>query len=713
VSLGGHVNLTDQVAEETGGVMEKQKRYTAKTKVCRRTLHPVWDEEFRFDVSNDTLLQDEPLIFKVCDSDALSVDESIGLVYVDLNPLLTMTASKDDQDDDQSLSDHGQPAAASAGAAGILDGWFPLYVSTQTSKQFNCVLSVVPNQNTQTTHCNYTYHHIKDTLGGVRGELEISVKLNFIGDVNPFRDSSAGVQLFPFSTLDPAAGYSVVHVFGFVEELVVADDPEFEWTNDNTSSTTTNNLRKSKLSHETRQTLLYLLDAAVRRKMCKTVLDKGGNAVLGYHQNFDVEGDSGIVARTYGTCVLLERKQQQKLPKLSSTRGGIVDSSSNHSHRRRRRHRGGGGGGGETQTDSEHEDDDEDDDDDDDDDDSRAQRRSSVALVPDSIPRGRSAYATLPLGDTHHHTDDDEVQLLTLRDFDPRVRVRIGGLVTARSVKYLGNLASKLSDQETRDSWWTELRDEIRSHAKILCCSHVVGYLEASTIHEDVAILSITGTACTVRGLPDMYLQNQPRLWEDPTSELDHHQHDVLESQDDLMMSSEGRASHKHHHKATSRSERIDRRLRRAAGGRAKSNSDTKLMLTDAGHGKQDFSPKRVRAGRRVIRAREAKPCSYCHVPYHHRLAPFTNMKLVPCLLCGKKWVPEVVLATCEPPSRLPIRGPGVFIQARVCRSRPQEKNGESDALAVSEALPFLEYELARQLMLKLKASIICFRPLP
>ena len=28
------------------------------------------------------------------------------------------------------------------------------------------------------------------------------------------------------------------------------------------------------------------------------------------------------------------------------------------------------------------------------------------------------------------------------------------------------------------------------------------------------------------------------------------------------------------------------------------------------------------------FRVRLAKPCSYCHVPYHHRLAPFTNMKL-------------------------------------------------------------------------------------
>ena len=74
-------------------------------------------------------------------------------------------------------------------SAGVIDGWFPLY----------------------------------DTLGGVRGELGLSVKLNFIGDVNPFRDSSAGVQLFPFSTLDPASGYTISHVFGFVEELVVAD----------------------------------------------------------------------------------------------------------------------------------------------------------------------------------------------------------------------------------------------------------------------------------------------------------------------------------------------------------------------------------------------------------------------------------------------------------------------------------------------------------
>lgn len=68
-------------------------------------------------------------------------------------------------------------------------------------------------------------------------------------------------------------------------------------------------------------------------------------------------------------------------------------------------------------------------------------------------------------------SQEEEVQLLTIRDFDPNVRVRIGGLVTARSVKYLGNLASSLLDQETRDSWWNELRDEIRceSTCSMLC----------------------------------------------------------------------------------------------------------------------------------------------------------------------------------------------------------------------------------------------------
>lgn len=405
-------------------------------------------------------------------------------------------------------------------------------------------------------------------------------------------------------------------------------------------------------------------------------LQMGGNAVLGYHQSFDVEGDSGIVARTYGTCVLLERHGSPKpsdgliSKSLSSDMGresmrrAMDYSSGEHSPKTSDQKRSG-------------------------------QEQPSNRKVAYYVSEAAAAAAR------HREGRQDEVQMLTIREFGPTVRVRIGGLVTARSVKYLGNLASKLSDQETRDSWWSELRDEICSHAKILCCSHVVGYLEASTIHDDVCILSITGTAATVRGLPDITADGR---WGGLNLASD--AHDGGGESDSAVEIRKARKS--------AYVERVSRRMRRCSMSRSKSDASGSMLQVSPSNGegteyisRQDLVEERRRGGQkqaRLLRARRAKPCSYCHVPYHHRLAPFTNMKLVPCLLCGKKWVPEVILSTIEPPDRLPIRGSGVFIQARVCRSRPKAI-GESDALAVSEALPFLEYELARQLMLKLKGN--------
>jgi hypothetical protein len=104
-------------------------------------------------------------------------------------------------------------------------------------------------------------------------------------------------------------------LLGFVEELAVADDPEFEsWSlgggGPDSISLDAASVRGGggalrpassgggggiSSGHERRQTLLFLLDARVRRRMARTVLEMGGNAVLGYHQNFDMEGDSGIV----------------------------------------------------------------------------------------------------------------------------------------------------------------------------------------------------------------------------------------------------------------------------------------------------------------------------------------------------------------------------------------------------------------------------------
>ena len=70
-----------------------------------------------------------------------------------------------------------------------------------------------------------------------------------------------------------------------------------------------------------------------------------------------------------------------------------------------------------------------------------------------------------------------------------------------------------------------------------------------------------------------------------------------------------------------------------------------------------------------------------------------------------------MILATIEPPTwlgeRFPVpegAGAGQLIEARVCRQR-RKAAGDLDAIVVSEAIPFLEYELMRQLMLKLKVA--------
>lgn len=702
----------------------KRKCYSARTRPCRpRSHNPTYDEEFRFEVADDTLLQDEPLIFKVTDRDVEGIgigrvgagaagtkggagsaagDGSIGLVYVDLNPLLTSTATEMEAEDNDSVNADEGDNDDTGGAGGDLDNIggsrdggigesmsgssrsnskrrsasFDInqYVKTSLSpvaeKAASAAAAVassatlLPSVSRDSSTGGATtgggaatggglssgtidgWFPLYDTLGGVRGELGLSIKLTFIGDENPFRDSSAGVQLFPFSELDPASGYTVSHVFGFVEELVVADDPEFEWIAG----------QQSRTSHETRQTLLYLLDASVRRRMCKKVLEMGGNAVLGYYQAFDIEGDSGIVARTFGTCVLLTRRgqiesQEKQIEMAAHHRRGASgdDGMANSTSMRSKLMRSYSSGRSlrsDEMTDG--------------------QRPSPKdQIVSPMVTRGVLSEAAAAAA-RHMEGSQDEVQLLTLREFGPRVRVRIGGLVTARSVKFLGNLASKLSDQDTRDSWWSELRDEIRSHARTLCCWTVIGYSEASTIHDDVCVLSITGTAATVRGLPD--LTQDHRLWMqyeiDQTnndrrlrrrgnesspgesmpgsafgmtpmysrgiSDDEGEMGDVADGNDEIGKDGDdidklpmgqmvvSRPLSKKALKEARRirhAKRIERRFRKAKDKTpAAMNDDENLQdqPSMAEPSEDAFTP---------LRARLARPCSYCHVPYHHRLA--------------------------------------------------------------------------------------------
>lgn len=51
-------------------------------------------------------------------------------------------------------------------------------------------------------------------------------------------------------------------VVGLVDELVVDNDPEYQWMD---------NFRQARTSNESRQSLLYKLDATVRRQLGKKV----------------------------------------------------------------------------------------------------------------------------------------------------------------------------------------------------------------------------------------------------------------------------------------------------------------------------------------------------------------------------------------------------------------------------------------------------------
>lgn len=64
--------------------------------------------------------------------------------------------------------------------------------------------------------------------------------------------------------------------------------------------------------------------------------------------------------------------------------------------------------------------------------------------------------------------------------------------------------------------------------------------------------------------------------------------------------------------------------------------------------------------------------------------------------------MPDVLISTIEIPEGIPIIGRGCFLQSHICRPLKDAK-GESNAKEISDGLPFLEYELHRLLLNKLK----------
>lgn len=74
-----------------------------------------------------------------------------------------------------------------------------------------------------------------------------------------------------------------------------------------------------------------------------------------------------------------------------------------------------------------------------------------------------------------------EYPFLTMSKYPVGFILQLGSTVCARSVKLLERVPNP-DEPETRDYWWTELRMEIRSHARALGCNVVLGYVEITTI---------------------------------------------------------------------------------------------------------------------------------------------------------------------------------------------------------------------------------------
>ena len=333
-----------------------------------------------------------------------------------------------------------------------------------------------------------------------------------------------------------------------------------------------------------------------------------------------------------------------------------------------------------------------------------------------------------------------DVSLLSLRNFDEHVRIRLGGLVMSRSVKFLGKLEATLSDQETREGWWEELRDEIKNHARTVCCTHVVGYTETCTIFGDVCVLSAVGTAAVVKylGYPttSMNAPSDPRVSpllcnqplngsvrrdsknneknsnggnesEEGGDEYD----DDEEEEEELEPDEFGSGMKISRRKGSQPLLNLVRNIPKSPfqgtflGTKSPIVSEKSSGKSQQTSGASDFIPIYNNSTNRQERTRRVqRPCSYVHVPYNHSNAPFSFLRLVPCISCRRKWVPETILATIEPSPALVIRGSGHMLEARVCRTR-KAAIGETDAVKISELLPFVEFDVQKQLMLKLKVA--------
>uniref|UniRef100_A0AAG5CS02 C2 domain-containing protein n=1 Tax=Anopheles atroparvus TaxID=41427 RepID=A0AAG5CS02_ANOAO len=611
---GRNLPVMDRSSDTTDAFVEiKLGNVTFKTDVCRKTLNPRWNSDwYTFEVE-DAELQDEPLQIRLMDYDTYTANDAIGKVYINLSPLLH-----------KSPSDNGP-----------ISGWLPVY----------------------------------DTIHGIRGEINVIVKVDLFTDFNKFRQSSCGVLFFHSSNIP--YGYSIAMYHGFVEELVVNDDPEYQWID---------KIRTPRASNEARQLAFMKLSAQVQRKIGIKATEMGANAVIGYMQCYDLEGDVGVVARGIGTAVSLTKLNEPvaqhigeeillEEPKLSGcsdvgdgTRKppGIGGDVNNHVSGNSPTKLGTPMAGTLVTKDTVC---------------VPMCRRSSdsdLSITPkgSSCPLDKSIGMVRNCGANNGNTKSimimnyDMLEMLeypffTMTRYPAGIIRHIGATVTARSVKLLERVPNP-NEPETRDSWWNEIRTEVRSHARSLGCNVILGYVEQTTIDDDICVLYATGTAAVIN------LQFGNDMWVADAS---------------LNTSGDGGADGKEHMTASLDRQDFDRDY---SASREQTPNNTV-----EGDGAYDGPTGAV------------SKCSICHVPYSLGSVS-SRVNAAKCSMCKNGIVPDVLITTIEIPDGMAVSGRGCLIQAHTCRMKRDLKS-EANGKEISDALPFLEYELYKLLVSKLK----------
>ena len=284
-----------------------------------------------------------------------------------------------------------------------------------------------------------------------------------------------------------------------------------------------------------------------------------------------------------------------------------------------------------------------------------------------------------------------------------------GGVVSVHSVKLLDQITSD-EESETRDCWWLELRREIRAHAKALNCNTVLGYSESSRVLDDICILSARGTAAVVRPPDDepyhfsaapneQNLAPQTRF---PFLQAAAHSRERANSTSQhLYAAAQLAQQHQHALKVPrlSTSPPLHASMPSSgAGGKSSAAADQSAgkqpRLSQDCEDPLNRSPSSANS----IQSNPID-CSFCHTPLK---CVDTLSALADCAVCCDNKVPDVLLLSIEPPRNMNVVSVGSLIQARVCRSK-RDVHGEAGAKEIGDAMPFLEFELHRQLLSKLR----------